>query len=104
MRFKLVPTIEAARNLRLLEADPSLKAQCQAVKKALGYMETNLRHPSLNTHKHTELSRQYGFEVFESYAQNRTPGAYRIFWRYGPQRGEITVLAIVRHPNDKRSR
>jgi hypothetical protein len=103
MRFKLIPSVEAAANLRSLEEDPSRKAQCNAVKKALGYMETNLRHPSLNIHKHTELSGQHGFEVFESYAQSNTPGAYRIFWRYGPQRGEITVLAIVRHPNDKRS-
>ena len=104
MQFKLIPTVEAAGCLHKLEADPSLEAQCKAVKKALGFMETNLKHPSLNTHKHSGLSQQHGFDVFESYAQNKTPGAYRIFWRYGIRRGEIVVLSIVGHPNDKKSK
>jgi len=72
--------------------------QHKAVKKALGYMETNLKHPGLNTHKHSELSRQHGIEIFESYAQNNTLGAYRIFWHYGKKRGQIIVVAIVKHP------
>lgn len=103
MHFKLIPTEEAARNLEELERNSTFAIQCKAVKKALGYMETNLKHPGLNTHKHSGLSQQHKFDVFESYAQNNTPGAYRIFWRYGPKKGEITVLAIVRHPNDKKS-
>lgn len=37
-------------------------------------------------------------KVFEAYAQNKTPGAYRIFWCYGPKKGEITILAITPHP------
>lgn len=104
MQFKLIPTLEAANNLHALRNDPSLSAQCKAVKKALGFMEINLKHPSLNTHKHSALSAQCGFDVFESYAQNNTPGAYRIFWRYGPKKSEITVISIVRHPNDKKSK
>jgi hypothetical protein len=38
--------------------------------------------------------------VFEAYAQNRTPGAYRIFWCYGPDKdkGDITITAITPHP------
>jgi hypothetical protein len=99
MHFRLVPTREAGENLRSLETDPSLRTQLKAVRKALGYMETNLRHPGLNTHKHSEMSRQHGFEVFESYAQQHTSGAYRIFWRYGSRREEIVVLAIVRRPD-----
>ena len=99
MQFKLIPTVEADNCLHLLETDPAMKTQCKAVKKALGYMEKNLRHPSLNTHKHTELSKQHGVEIFESYAQNKTPGAYRIFWHYGKRRGEIVVLSIVKHPD-----
>lgn len=47
-------------------------------------METNLRHPSLNTHKYDTLNGPNGEDVFESYAQNKTPGAYRVFWHYGP--------------------
>jgi hypothetical protein len=37
-------------------------------------------------------------KVFEAYAQNKTPGAYRVFWCYGPEQGEITVIAITPHP------
>lgn len=99
MQFKLIPTVEAVSCLQALEHDSTLKVQCKAVKKALGYMETNLRHPGLHTHNHTELSKHYGVEIFESYAQNNTPGAYRIFWHYGKKRGEIVVVSIVKHPD-----
>jgi len=60
-------------------------------------MEVNLRHPSLNTHKFDSIKSLLG-EVFESYAQNNTPGAYRIFWAYGPGRSEVTIIAIIPHP------
>jgi hypothetical protein len=39
-----------------------------------------------------------GEEVFEAYAENNTPGAYRIFWVYGPGKDVITILAITAHP------
>lgn len=66
--------------------------------KALGRMEQDLRHPALNTHEYTKLSRDKGYKVFESYGQNNTPGAYRIFWRYGPGQEEIEIIAITPHP------
>lgn len=31
-------------------------------------------------------------------AQNKTPGADRIFWCYGPEKGEMTIIAITPHP------
>jgi hypothetical protein len=68
------------------------------VVKALGYMEVNLRHPSLQTHKYSDYNGPNGEHVFESYVENMTPGAYRIFWFYGPGTGRITVLAITPHP------
>jgi len=37
-------------------------------------------------------------KVFEAYVQNRTPGAYRVFWCYGPEPIQITVIAITPHP------
>ena len=61
-------------------------------------METNLRHPSLCTHEYKSLRGPKGEKVFESYAQNQTPGAYRVFWYYGEGKGSITVAAIVPHP------
>lgn len=54
--------------------------------KALRYMEINLRHPSLNTHEYHNLTGPDGEKIFESYAQQNTPGAYRIFGTMGPVR------------------
>ncbi len=70
------------------------------VAKAIEHLKANPRHPSLNTHEYTSLTNPYDADgkVFEAYAQNKTPGAYRIFWCYGPEKGVITILAITPHP------
>ena len=81
-----------------LERSKNKKSICNAVKKTLRFMETNLKHPSLNTHAYDSLEGPNNEKVFESYAQNNTPGAYRVFWYYGPARGKITILAIIPHP------
>jgi len=61
-------------------------------------METNLHHPSLQTHEFESLKGAKGEKVFEAYAENKTPAAYRIFWHYGPLEKRITILAITPHP------
>ncbi len=96
--FEFSYTDDAEQQLLDLENTPSKQGIFKAVAKTLGFMQNNLRHPSLNTHEHTGLSRERGYKVFESYAQNRMPGAYRIFWRYGPKKNEITIVAIIPHP------
>jgi hypothetical protein len=70
--------------------------------KALGYLAANPRHPSLQTHEIDELTERYGFKVFEAYLQNNAPAAGRVFWSYGPDTGDITVLAVEPHPDDKK--
>lgn len=98
MKFKLEFSEIADIQLDDLEKSPSKKSVCKAVHKALGYMETNLKHPSLKTHAYSREKGKNGEKVFESYAQNNTPGAYRIFWHYGPGEGVISVLSIIPHP------
>lgn len=98
MDFKLRFTEEADKNLYDFEKTPSQSKRLKAVRKTLGYLESNPRHPSLNTHKYESLSKEFGLEVFEAYAENKTPQAYRIFWHYGPGKKEITVIAITPHP------
>jgi hypothetical protein len=66
--------------------------------KILGLMQTNLRHPSLKTHEYQSLSDPDGEKVFEAYVENNTPGAWRVFWYYGPGQGVITIFAIEHHP------
>ncbi len=99
---ELIFTEQADKHLTKLETDPSKKSILKAVQKTLALMENNLRHPSLNTHEFTSLSGPNEEKIFEAYAQQKTPGAYRIFWYYGPQKNQLTIVAIVAHPNQKR--
>lgn len=98
MAFSLKFTEQAEADLNSLEEDASLLKRFRAVRKALGYLETNPRHPGLNTHKSSALSGPRGEEIIEAYAENKTPAAYRIFWFYGPEKKEITIVAITPHP------
>ncbi|MGD0629178.1 MAG: hypothetical protein ABR987_07490 [Terracidiphilus sp.] len=105
MRRKIKFTPTADRQYAALEAAPSSAAIFEQVRKAIGYLEIYPHHPSLNTHEFTSLSGAKGEKVFEAYAQNNTPGAYRVFWHSGPNevRGRkripvITIIAITRHP------
>lgn len=85
MIFKLRYSETAHRHLLALKNDSSKKRILKDVIKTLRYMETNLRHPSLNTHEYHNLKGPNGEKVFEAYAQQNTPGAYRVFWHYGPR-------------------
>jgi hypothetical protein len=109
MNRELRFTPEASRNLKALEASPAKAGLLKQVQKTLGLLETNLRHPSLQTHRFHSLQGPHGEEVFEAYAQNKTPGAYRVFFYYGPDRVEgkkrvpervsvLTIVAITPHP------
>ena len=105
MQRKLKFTPTADEQYIDLEKAPSKAAIFEQVRKSLGYLEINPHHPSLNTHEFTSLMGANGEKVFEAYAQNNTPGAYRIFWHYGPDETKgkkrtpvITVIAITRHP------
>ena len=96
MRFRLTFTPEAASVLRALDAENSPKLK--KVRKTLGLLENNPRHPGLATHEFSSLSGPAGEKVFEAYVENRTPGAWRVFWYYGPQPGMIRILNLTPHP------
>ena len=106
MKRELRFTPTANEKLDIIENDPSLKSVLKQVRKTLGYLETNLRAKSLQTHEFESLTKRYGKKIFEAYAQQKTPGAYRVFWHYGPDEiGEdskriaiITIVDITPHP------
>jgi len=54
------------------------------VAKTIKFLKENPRHPSLNTHEYSAIANPFdkSVKVFEAYAQNKTPGAYRVFWCY----------------------
>lgn len=69
--------------------------------KAMRLLSENPRHPGLRTHEIDALTARYGIKVWESYLENNTPGAGRMFWVYGPDVGDITIIGLEPHPNDK---
>lgn len=98
MTFELIFSKRADDDLTQLENNSDLAKRLKAVRKTLAYLETNPRHPGLNTHEFTSLSKQFGIKIYEAYAENKTPAAYRVFWHYGPQKDVITIIAITPHP------
>ena len=98
MGFQLEFTKPALLQYEALKANAGLAKRLKAVRKTLGFLKTNLRHPGLQTHEYTSLKGPNGEKVFEAYAEQKTPAAYRVFWYYGPKPGYITIVAITPHP------
>ena len=116
MPFTLVWLEESASTFQALEAaarkslenrQRSKKAMAskqeglfKQVLKCIELLQDNPRHPGLNTHEYDSIENPYdpATKVFEAYVQNRTPGAYRAFWCYAPNKNEITIIAITPHP------
>lgn len=71
--------------------------------KALKLLSDNPRHPSLQTHDIRELTERYGEHVWQSYLENKTSGAMRMYWVYGPDSKSITIIGLEPHPEDKKS-
>lgn len=65
-------------------------------------LQANPHYPSLKSHEIDDLTRRYGMKVWESYLENKKSGAMRIFWAYGPNQHDITIIGLEPHPNDKK--
>lgn len=96
--FRLVLTDEAFEVLKDLEGAQQYEAKLRKVRRTLGRIQVNPRHPGLNSHKYQSIQGVNGEEVWESYVENRTPSAWRVFWHYGPDKGVITIVTIGPHP------
>lgn len=69
--------------------------------KTLAQISKDPRHRGLHTHDIAALTARYGERVWQSYLENDTPAAGRVFWVYGPGRMEITIIGLEPHPDDK---
>ena len=98
MATRLLITAEAKSVLDDLSAKKQYETKLKKVRKTLGLIQQNPRYPGLNSHKYVSLSGERGEDVWESYVENQTPGAWRVFWHYGPSENEITILTIGPHP------
>ena len=105
MQRQLRFTREAAGQLEALKLNLSKSRLNRQVLKTLGLLELNPRHSGLRTHEYDSIAGLGGKRVWEAYAQNRTPGAYRVFFHYGPDLvsgkkriAVLTIVAITPHP------
>ena len=61
------------------------------------------KYLSLCTHDIEVLTKRYGIKVWQSYLENNKPAAGRVFWVYGPNKSDITIIGLEPHPNDKKN-
>lgn len=97
--FRLNFSGEAQADLDALDKNPGKKGLVKQVKKSLGYLQMNPRHPSLNTHSYDTIPNPLdkSKKVFGAYVQNNTPNAHRILFCYGPESHMIYIIAIIPH-------
>ena len=105
MNRELIFTETANQQYESLLNNPSKKGVLKQVQKTLALLDTNVRHPSLETHEYNSIKGVNGERVWEAYAQQKTPSAYRVFFHYGPDKKVegrrvpvITIIAITPHP------
>lgn len=71
--------------------------------KAIKLLSETPKYPGLHTHEIKPLSKRYGMKVWQSYLENRTSGAMRMFWVYGPSQQEITIIGLEPHPEENKN-
>ncbi len=96
--FAVEWTYEARNNDNVIKNDPSQKKRYKAVVKTIRFLAQDPSHKSLQTHEYSSLKGPHEEKIFEAYAEQNTPAAYRVFWYYGTARGVITLIAITSHP------
>jgi hypothetical protein len=93
-------TVFANRKQRNQTKSSKIEGLFKQIYKTINLLKSNPRHPGLHTHAYDSIPHPYDpkQKVFEAYVQNNTAAAYRIFWCYGPDQKQITILAITAHP------
>lgn len=71
--------------------------------KAMQLLSQDPSYPSLHTHDIEPLTKRYGVKVWQSYLENNTSRAMRMYWVYGPDRQDITIIGLEPHPEDKKN-
>jgi len=96
--FALAYTDEALRVLDDLTKPPTPPSSRKSRRHCGCSRDVGPSHPGLNSHKYQSLTGPNGEDVWESYIENRTPGAWRIWWLYGPTPDTLTILSLGPHP------
>ena len=86
------------------KANGEERTQYKKLGKAMKLLSESPRYPGLQSHEISSLTKRYGgMKVWQSYLENNKPSAGRLFWVYGPERYDITIIGIEPHPEDKKN-
>ncbi|MFY9233587.1 MAG: hypothetical protein WAO58_03915 [Fimbriimonadaceae bacterium] len=96
MPFKLIVQPTAEKAWKALEKPD--KVRFDKVGNCLYKLGQDPKSPGLKSKRYKSLDKKHSESIWESYAENNVPAAYRVFWHYGPGKDEITVVAITPHP------
>ncbi len=98
--FALLYTREAEKVLGdLRDGGAQYTVKLKKVRKALRLLEQRgPRHPGLQSHAYHSVPGPGGAMLWESYVENKTPSAWRIWWIYGPAADQITIVTAGPHP------
>jgi hypothetical protein len=85
------------RIINKISKSSNIEGLFKQIYKTVNLLAENPRHPGLKTHEYDSIRNPYNKneKVFEAYVQNNTPGAYRVFWCYGPSKQEVTIITIT---------
>jgi len=89
--FQLVLTRDAHDSLEGLKDSPEKQRN---VHRALARLERDPRHPGLHSHPFHTFSGPGRETIWESCVEIQRSAAWRIWWFYGPEEGQITIVAI----------
>lgn len=98
MNIEIVASVQAVIATLTSSGKTRDPARAKKVAKTLRLLAENPHHPSLNSHRYQVLDKELGEAVWESYVENRTPSAWRVWWFFGPGDDTITVLRLGPHP------
>lgn len=106
MPYKLRFSTEAEAQYRaLVNGGAGTTTKLKKVQRTLALLERDPRYPGLHSHQYESFPGLPKAKIWDSYVENKTPSAWRIFWMYGPNEtvggkevAVITVLAITPHP------
>jgi hypothetical protein len=95
--YVLQYTAEAEKVIEDLRS-PQYRTKLKKVRKALRLLQNpGPSHPGLSSHRYQSVPGPGGAALWESYVENRTPSAWRVWWIYGAA-DDIVVVTIGPHP------
>lgn len=96
--FEILWTDQAEKQFLELKRRGPVDKQIKVTKTLKVLTKHGPKYPSLHSHKYLSIKGPGGEDVWESYVENRTASAWRIWWMYGPKANEITLVMLGKHP------